>query len=309
MASEQGWNLPAATARQIRLLEDLVDGHHDADYYVELPDWANAQSPGFAIAVTDLELFDDSGFVKLSRGLTLPPRVHMLAPGIAQVEKIRGRRGDRRERNQQARDALLGWLHDCDLAGIDHPLIRDFVQSPFGRFYGQPFEEAEVDRAATWLADLGYISGTALVNGTIPAASITAKGIRLAEADVSVNDPGPHAGPSVVTHITGNYNAVQAASPGASMQVTTTITDDHRQQTIELAKAIEEAAPVLSPEAGQVAAALLTAIEAGQADPGMLKRALEGAKTTLSTGAGNLVGRLILAGFGGLLAHYGISVS
>ncbi len=310
MATQQGWNLPASTTRQIRLLEYLADASASSSYYVRLPDWASdPQSEAYAAAVTDLHLFEDYGLVSMSKAIGGPPQMRLLAPGVARVEEIRALRVDRRERNQQVRDALLHWLHDCHLAGLDYPVISDFVVSPFGQFYGEPFDEAEVDRAANWLGDLGYIAGQATADGSIPVPSITTKGVRMAEADGSVNDPERHAAPSIITQVTGNYNAVQAASPGASMQVTTTITDDHRQQTVELAKAIEEAVPVLSPEAAEVAVALRTAVGPGQSDPGMLKRALESAKTTLSTGAGNVVGKLILGGFGGLLAHYGIPTS
>jgi hypothetical protein len=311
MTTPRGWNLPAAPARQVRLLEDLVDASRStSNHYVRLPDWASdPQSEAYAAAVNDLHLFEDNGYVRMSKAFGGPPQVHVLPPGAARVEEIRALRSDRRERNQQVRDAVVHWLHDRHLAGADYPDMSEFSKSPFGQFYGEPFSDAEVQRAANWLADLDYIDGTATADGSIPVPTITTKGIRMAESDRSVNDPEPLAAPSIVTQVTGNYNAVQAASPGASMDVTTTITNDHRQQTIELAKAIEQAAPVLSPEAAQVAGALRAAAAPSQSDPGVLKRALESAKTTLSTGAGDLVGKLILAGFGGLLAHYGIPVS
>jgi hypothetical protein len=312
MTTPRASNLPVAAARQIRLLEYLVDvGRSTPNQYVPLPDWAgDPQSEAYAAAVRDLHLFENGGYLRTSQGLGGPPQVRVLPAGVARVEEIRALRSNRRrERNKDARDAVLDWLYDCHLADVEYPEMADFSTSPFGQFYGEPFEEAEVQRAVKWLADLGYFAGTATADGVIGLPTITAKGIRMAESDRSVNDPEPHLAPSIVTQVTGNYNAVQAASPGASMQVTTTITDDHRQQTIELAKAIEQAVPVLSPDAAQVAVALREAVAPGQSDPVLLKRALERAKTTLSTGAGDLIGKLILAGFGGLLAHYGIPTS
>jgi hypothetical protein len=311
MATSRGGNFPAAMARQIRLLEYLIDANRATpNQYVRLPDWAgDPQSDAYADAVHDLYLFEQSGYVSRSQGLGGPPQVRVLPPGVAKVEEIRALRSDRRERNQQVRDAVLEWLHDCHCAGVEYPEMADFPKSPFGQFYGEPFDETEVKRAANWLADHEYIAGEANADDTILFATITTRGIRMAESDRSVNDPERHAPSSVVTHVTGNYNAVQAASPGASMQVATTITDDHRRQTIELATAIEQAVPVLSPEAAEAAEALRAAAAPSQSDPGVLKRALEGAKTTLSTGVGDLVGKAILAGFGGLLVHYGIPVS
>jgi hypothetical protein len=130
----QGWNLPASTARQIRLLEYLVDASTASSYYVGLPDWvSDPRSEAYAAAVTDLDLFEDSGFVSVSRTLAGPPHVHLLAPGVARVEEVRALRGERRERNQQVRDALLHWLHDCHLVGVDYPGTSDFVRSPFGQ--------------------------------------------------------------------------------------------------------------------------------------------------------------------------------
>lgn len=293
--------------RRIRLLDYLADNHSES-LIPPLPDWA--QKPGTSehdLAVLDLRGFASEGWVNLSEDYDGGANARLTGTGWAVIEDIRAKRADRLTRFQAARDAVLRWLYEQRLDNVTHPVIDGFGASPFGQFYGQPFTDAERDEAAKWLKDERLIAGSGTTQGIIPRPSITTEGMKVVDSGRSVNDGQPIAAASVITtHITGDHNTVQAASPGAVQSVATTITEHHREQTLRLAGTVEQALRVLPPGAAATVDELRSAVAPGQSDPGVLHRALETTKNTIATGAGDMVGKAVLMGFGGLLAHYGI---
>lgn len=295
--------------RRIRLLDYLADNH--SEYSIPpLPDWA--QTPGTSehdLAVLDLRGFASDGWVDLSEDYDGGANARLTGSGWAFIEDVRAKRADRLQRFQAARDAVLRWLYEARLDGVTNPVIDRFGSSPFGQFYGQPFTDSERDEAAKWLKDGGLIAGSGTMQGTIPRPSITTEGMKVIDSGRSVNDGQPIATASVITHITGDHNTVQAGSPGAVQTVSTVITNDHREQTLRLADTVEQALTVLPPGAATVVDELRSAARPEQRDPGVLRRALETTRNTITSGAGEMVGKALLAGFGGLLAHYGIPVT
>jgi hypothetical protein len=256
-----GWNFPEAVARRIRLLDYLADSHSES-LIPPLPDWAS--EPGTKehdLAVLDLRGFASEGWVDLSEDNGGGANARLTGTGWIFIEDVRAKRADRLRRFQAARDAVLRWLYEARLDGVTNPVIDGFDSSPFGQFYGQPFTASERDEAAKWLKDEGLIAGTGTAQGTIPRPSITTEGMKVIDSGRSVNDGQPIAMASVITtHVTGNHNTVQAGSPGAVQTVATTITDDHREQVLQLAGTVEQALAVLPSGAAAAAEELRAAV-------------------------------------------------
>lgn len=302
-----GWNLPTAVLRKIVLLDYLADYRSETSFAPLPPGAEESGTDANQLAVQDLRNLQARGWVELSENYGDGVDTRLLGPGWAFIEDVRAKRHDRPSRYKAARDAVLHWLHDGYLAaGGFAPGINGFTRSPYGLFYGEPFSDDETNKATLWLAEREFLSGQKWLGGGIGRPSITAKGITMAESGRSVNNPDPIVPPSVSTHIIGDHNTVQAASPGASMVVTTTITDDHRRQSLDLAGAIQQAESGLAAEAAEAAVQLREAAQPGQDDPGVLRQALEKVQVTLMTGSADLLGKAILGSFAGLLAHYGI---
>jgi hypothetical protein len=301
-----GWGLPEPLQRKLRLLEHLADNSRGSTI-ANVPDWVGQPgTPEHADVVSDFEEFDARGWLN-SFGRSGGGGVHaqLAGAGYAVVEEVRIRRQDRQLRHDAVLDALLAWLYDRHLDDVDSPPTSDFTASRFGQFYSDPFTDAEIVRGTRQLAEDGYITGTGAWGAGIPRPRITSKGIQTARARRSVNDDHPIPSPTIVT-ITGDHNTVQSGSPGAAQHVTTTITDDHRRQAVELAATVDQAAALLGPDAVADAHALRCAVATGQHEPGVVRAALQRLQTTLLTGSTDLVGKAILGGATGLLAHYGI---
>lgn len=303
-----GWNLPLAVTRKIALLDYLADSHSES-HFTPLPSWADESgSEAHKLAVLDLRSFQASGWVNLAEDYGGGADALLLGSGWAFIEDVRAKRQDRVPRYRAARDAILHWLYSDYLDGGGHrPDLRRFGETLYALYYGEPFSHDERTKALSWLVEREFMSGQAIgVGGQILWFKITAKGIGMAESGRSVNDQEPIAAASIITHIIGDHNSVQAASPGASMVVTTTISDDHRQQSLDLAGAIEQAQSSLPAGAADAAVQLRQAVAADQGDPSVLQGALEKVKVTVMAGSADLLGKAILGGFAGLLAHYGV---
>lgn len=122
--------------------------------------------------------------------------------------------------------------------------------------------------------------------------------------------PVPVTGPAAATYtISGDNNVIQAHSPHAQAAITSTITGDDRRQILHLPNVTEGALPALQAEAAAVPASLWAAAAEGQDDPGVVRKALQNMRTTLSSGTGALVGNALLAGVSGVLAHFGVPLA
>jgi hypothetical protein len=308
IVTEQGWNLAESTSHQIRLLEHLAETG-SGSYYARLPEWAQDSSTDIHGQVTaDLDNFEAHGLVTNSKSIGGPPQTRLLAPGKAKVEEIRAARADRAERNKQVRDAVLHWLYDRDLAGVHMPVMSDFTKTPFGLYYGVPFDGSEIGRATAWLESFGYITGIKSAEAGIIRASITPKGTQLAESDRSVNDPEPSQGGGV--HLTinqhGDYAVAQAGGHGAVQSFTQTTVEDHKQQILGFAGALEELirAKELS-GASDLPDKIRNAVERN--DQGTIARVLRGTRDYLEQHASTGLGALVLVELGNLMHTIGLS--
>lgn len=163
--------------------------------------------------------------------------------GIDFVNDVRQRRGDTVGRWRAARDAVLRWLYDRKVAGEPSPVMTRDGLGGTARYYGHAFTDQELDDAAAWLEENGYLRGSGSWGGGVPRPSITASGEQVVESGRSVHDVTPATtvadAPAVSINVTGSSGVnVAANSPGATLS--TNLTQDQRHQVVQLADALDQ---------------------------------------------------------------------
>jgi hypothetical protein len=307
--------LTATTLRQLSHLDWIYEQGPVGTRVPVQPLLAHSASSGAPCTedtlLVDLRELAATGWISLDETHDLGSTdCEMTSAGAGRLEHVRSRREDPVGRRRAARDALLRWVYERKVSGVHPPVISDFLTGPAGLFYGLPYPERDVNDASRHLKDRGLLTGTGSSGGGIIRPSITTAGEALVESGRSVGDAGPGTGPAAASYtISGDNNVIQAHSPHAHAAITSTITGDDRRQVLHLADVIEGALPALPAEAAALPASLRAAAAEGQDDPGVVRGALQNARTTLASGTGALVGNALLAGVSGVLAHFGVPLT
>lgn len=327
---ERGSGWTRSQIRQVQLLEWLAtqsagQPHVYVDVAAFYHSLADLGDDEFGIALADLKLLEERQLISQASGMGgIEALAAMLAPqGRNFLDQLQASRADKRRRRLACRDAMVAWLYSTDAITSMKMPAREAMLADlrYGTWLAEPFKNTDLAEAAGWLHDHELVNGPTVDQDPGPLRLyLTVDGIACAESFDSdtrryvemqgerpVNEPAS-AAPSSVTNVFGNHNNVLAASPGASMTVVQTITDDQRQQSLLLAQAVEQAHVALAPEAAHAAAELRMAVKPEQSDPGVLRHALERLRDTLITGSADVPGKALLGGFTGLLAHYGIHI-
>lgn len=303
-----GYNLQPSTVRQLILLDwiydaadqkpgqtvsltDLFHGQEKRDKDVTAADLREAESAGH------LRLFEALGYGGWS--------CHLRSAGARFVEEVRHQRGDLMRRRMAARDALLHWLYECHASGNPRPVASDISKTGYGSFFGLAFNEQELNDAALWLLDFGFINGSKAWGPGVPRPAITPLGQQVAESGRSVNDESSStvaadAPGAVNITISDSQNVNLAAnSSGATQSMTLNI--DNRKQIVAVADALEQSLPLLgldeaeASEAKVVARGLRQIIAEPEPDRGRIKQLLDKASSVAIAGAGSAIGAGIAA--------------
>jgi hypothetical protein len=208
------------------------------------------------------------------------------------------------------RDALLYWLADQYRNNVQWPNVSQFGASAFAMWYGEPFPKPEVDRASIWLRDSGLVDGMGSANADgLLRAKIIEKGLAVVENDRSVNDPEPRAGGAGINltiNQSGDYAVAQAAGHGSVQSFTQTTIEDHQEQIVGFANALEE---LVRAKDLTGASALPTQIRdaAESRDHASVARILTGTREYLEQHASTGLGALVLVELGNLMHTIGLS--
>lgn len=153
---EPGFNLSdEATAELLMLfeLEELTEGLRLPDRSV-LVGWGTAAARG-----VDTARF--RAYVRVGNEAG-GRRVWLTEGGHGAVERLLRRRADPGARRAAVCDALLRFLHECDLAGQEVVQDSEFFQSPWGLFYLDRFRFAELEAARKFLLGEGLVAESRL---------------------------------------------------------------------------------------------------------------------------------------------------
>lgn len=263
------------------------------------------------ILADDLRALNTRGWVSLTgtMGDSRPHGVFLSADATAFAREMREKRGDLIGRTTALRDRLLRWLYKGQAAINGSPTTSDFFGSLDCIYFGSIYQPEELWRATVWLKGQGFITGSGALQlgGGIVRPTLTPKGQTAVESGRSVNEiAGAALAASSTVAINGNNNVVQSNCPSASQSVTMSISSDDRMQTIQLAKELEEALPVLGlpADAHGLPDELRTA--AAQDDASFIQRVLTQVQTTIVEKSGTAIGSALLTRFGALFERYGI---
>lgn len=238
----------------------------------------------------DMSFGDDMG--------SITPRGRDMAAEIAR------QRADVGSRRVALRDLILRWLYDETQVRDRHmPPLDDFLKT--GQTYlGVPFDEADIDKAAAWLASKALIGGIGAAQRPLIRVSIEVKGIEVVEHGRSVMDADVTGGPTFNTTVHGSAN-VANQSPGSIQLIdqSQTWTEAVRQQL----EVIEQAAVTFGSEIRADVAETLAEVRAAvdDEDQPRAKAGLDRLLPFLSSAYAGALGNLMSSGVTALLGMLG----
>lgn len=308
-----GYNLPDPWSARLALLDWLYDnGGRNPGTFIELgplfdnldaDDGGRDEQQAVAARLRDLE---SRGWVRLQETLGWGGWSGQLTQdGIDFVGEVRRQRGDTVGRRRAARDAVLRWLYDRKAAGQANPVMNAGGLGGYASYYGHAFTEQELNDAAGWLKEKGYLRGTGSWNGGIPRPGITAEGEQIVESGRPVHDVTPSTAaadiPALAINVTGSSGVnIAAYSPGAQQSMT--LTQDQRHQVLQVAEALDQMrgqALGLNPRdaevAGEVVAHLRELVDEPDPDRSHLRAALDQAAEVALSGTATAVGGALVA--------------
>ncbi|MBT2586462.1 hypothetical protein [Arthrobacter sp. ISL-95] len=178
----------------------------------------------------DLEALQERGWIWFERSLVGIQTVVIVQAGVDAAEDFSQLKGNRRRRAQEIRDAVLNWLYDLYLQGVEASGISDFLTSPSNQYLGDQYSEEELGRAATWLLTEDYIEGIETFGGELARPAITTKGIRVIETEQSVNKALTSAGMTVNEINISDSQGVNVAVASSNVRQSNTLTQGQIDQ-------------------------------------------------------------------------------
>jgi predicted nucleotide-binding protein len=139
------------------------------------------------ILTSELRDFERQEWITLDERTSGITAVTLQPRGVECLKSMARQRDDIDERRNAARDALLRWLHSCEVTDQKTPGISAFSSSPYSLYYSSHFREEESREAATWLKERGYVKGIGPWQGYILRLRITVKGVSAVATKTSVN--------------------------------------------------------------------------------------------------------------------------
>lgn len=272
-----GWQLTPDKWRHLYVLEwvyDHADGRPGHSVAVSRAELAGAL-PGILPATRE-ELraaFDhlycegllQYPIVYLGEIADVPPRADLTDAGASLVQRLRQRREDPAARRPAARDALLRWLYEQSATGMHNVMLWGFWVGGYVRFLSpiRLFTLAEIDDAARWLHQHGYITGP------IDQPEITPEGERMVENDRPVSKDAAAPGGTNITVTSSSGVNIASHSPGATQATVVTVTGEARQHLLSLADYLDQTAGQLGLAADRAVAVpgLVSELKAAASEP------------------------------------------
>jgi predicted nucleotide-binding protein len=216
--------------------------------------FVDAGPAGEEVVRQDLRAFDSDGLIELAETYDVDSiDCSMTARGCAYVEEIRRRRADAIVRRKDARDAVLYWLYEQHVTGRDMVDLADFWVGKYAIYFGKHFEAHDVDQAADWLFERGYLRGERRADGSFYALTITAVGEGVVEAKESLAGTPPTPMPS---------SSLAPSYPSAAMDIDTAIEALRRLQAEATSSDVRRHGPTHDAWKAKVSAILSRALGA-----------------------------------------------
>jgi hypothetical protein len=223
----RGWTSSHDELHRIKFLDWLYDNSRDG----QAPSVGNFKGSPYAPGGIDndalqaiIKACETAGLLRLHEVLAgvLASSATLTNLGTTEVRQRHERRDDLTQQSIACRDALVSWLYDRYLHGMESPDVPMFLNDPRGHFEGKRFDQRVVERATLFLRDKGIISGEGAWGGGVVRPKLTAAGIDCAEQyDSSVRDylRAQHGGGA---HFTTHFHGEVSGQVGVGANVTQT---------------------------------------------------------------------------------------
>lgn len=260
---------------------------------------------------SDLEVLKERGWIRFWRSLAGIGTVMVDQPGIDVAAEFSELKRNPRRRAQAIRDAVLHWLYDVNLSDGHAAAVSDFLRAG-QHYFGEPFTEAELVRAAKWLMDEKYMTGQGTWGGEILRPTITSKGMKVIDNGLSVNAMPTSGGMTVnkvnvhgshgvnIAVASSNVTQANTLSQGQIEQVekilgsvrammspqVTGVSEDVAAESAVVVGEIEDVIQSSAPEAGRVKALLFKLTEL--AATGTVQGAVDALNSMIQQGIGSM---------------------
>lgn len=220
------WRLTEHETRIFRLLVWLVD-QDKGNSIIDVGPFYDDDETRANQARDDVHDLEDRGFVRpvFGGGGSLETISALVEPaGRSTAGKLRQEWRHQPARRGACRSALVAWLYEIDATETPDNAVPwdDFQATEHGSFYGDPFTEDDVDRAAGWLQRRSLIDGTNVAERQGPVTGyLMDRGVTCAEqygCDVNAFVHAADMEPRVGATFNVNGQNVQVATGSQSQQ-------------------------------------------------------------------------------------------
>lgn len=257
-----------------------------------------------------------AGFLAYPADRSINDEPHITVQGRVALDDMKRRRDhDAAGRNVACRKAIAGWLVRLADQGAERGDWGDFTPDKGNDWYLAPFPEHTIDRASTWLAERGYLTGIPVAETTrLLRPAITSQGESWYEQGASMTDRSSMGGSNFhITAATGSAVGINYGSPSASIAQTVTVGQAEADAAVEAIEGLLEGLPAcrLSPaaeaEAREAANELRELVTSGQVDTTRAQSLYDRVKDAVLSGAASKVGGLLITGlFQALMVIFGL---
>lgn len=198
--------------------------------------------------------------------------------GHVEAQRIEAARSDRSKRAIACREALLDWLYENEVGPrpSHYPVTSHFLGDTRAYFFGDPFAESEVDRAAAFLKNQGLIAGIDTAQSAGPVRSkITGRGLRLVEEQGGRLYVPATSTPSFTNVIHGSVGQIAQGSHFQQVQNLGTDPEALRSALEAVAAAVEELGDDDRATASRAIATIEDEAADGFPEPGTVRRRAE----------------------------------
>ncbi|GAA4678415.1 hypothetical protein GCM10025780_24110 [Frondihabitans cladoniiphilus] len=251
----------------------------------------------------DMKILGQRGLILYDQRFGGASSAFMKGPGVDAWEAFNGARSAVIERRIDLRDVYLRWLYEEIEVHDRYPTRDDFLKSGL-TYFGLPYTEQDVSKAATWLREGRFIEGQGTWGDDSPIhPTLTAKGLFTVENNRSVSDPAPS---SAVTntytaHIHGSANVVQG---GENVQQTLTNNAEWAVEATKMADAVDQSLPALGEEIQREVAAANEELRgelASESEPGRVRGIVKSMINSLGKGGAGALGGILATQLGTFL--------
>jgi hypothetical protein len=231
----------------------------------------------------------------------------MTPSGRDMATDIERRRTSQVERTKKSRDASLYWLYTEAHSEQGQPgLLVVEAMGTYGSYLGSGFTAEEIFAAGKWLEEGGFVKSAGAWSRELVRPELTRKGTQVVEREGSVNDEPRGASQTIGTQTNNTFQGpgtsnVVSGGTNVTINNSTSISDDHRQQMLSVADSLAALREHLGLDDERDAQAEEAEAEVRQlaADPaatqGICRRALQNVSAVAVMGSATAVGNAVVA--------------